>query len=87
MEQDGMNTSYRLPLFKSLTEVFLLAGAPRDLAIFNGTIAVMFIILHAFYVLPLNVIIHIVGVYLGKKDPQCVACFSRYMHKKKYYST
>lgn len=88
MENETLETSYRLPLFKSLTEVILLAGCPVALIILNGTMAVISgLILHSWYVLPFCLVFYFISRYLGSKDAQCVECFSRYIHKNKYYST
>jgi type IV secretion system protein VirB3 len=39
MEQDGAITGFYAPVHRSLTEPILLGGAPRAVAIVNGTLA------------------------------------------------
>lgn len=84
MEEDG----FRVPLHRSLTEPLLMGGAPREIAILNGTLAAAFgLILHMYYILVLNVIIHLVAVAFTKRDPQFFSVFKRHINQKKYYGT
>lgn len=66
----------------------LMAGAPRNIVILNGVLFATFLLsLHAWYIIPLNVIIHFSAIYLTKMDDQFFDCLKKYLHKKSYYST
>lgn len=76
----------KMPLYRAMTEVLLMAGAPRGVVIINGTIFVTLVfILHAWYVIPLNIALHYLAVYLTKKDSQFFECFQTYRRTKDYY--
>ena len=75
-----------ITLHKSLTSPILLAGAPRDIALLNGTVcAAITLGLQSFYVLPLCIGIHIISVVAAKKDPYFFQVILRHLRKKKYY--
>lgn len=77
---------FRLKLHNSLVTPILLGGAPRQFAILNGTFGAALIFgLHAFYLLPLFVIFHVVAVLLAKKDPYFFDVVLRHIRQKKYY--
>lgn len=79
---------FHLPLFRSLTEQALLAGAPASVMVFNVAAAAIFILtFHFFYVIPLHIVIHIVAVYLSRIDAQFFECLARYVKQKHYYCT
>lgn len=74
------------PLYKSLTQQILLMGAPRKIVVMNFAIAALLLLsFKTFYVLPLNVAIHIVAVYITKFDEQFFDCLHRYLSKKSFY--
>ena len=51
---------YAVPLSRSLTTPLLLAGAPRAMAILNGTLtAALGLGLHCLYAIPLGVVVHV----------------------------
>lgn len=84
MEEDG----FRVPVHRSLTEPVLLGGAPREIAFLNATLAAALgLILHMYYLLVLNFIIHLIAVALTKRDPQFFSVFKRHINQKKYYGT
>lgn len=75
-----------ITLHKSLTSPMLLAGAPRDIAILNGTLcAAVTLGLQSFYALPICIGIHVVSVVAAKKDPYFFKVLLRHLRKKKYY--
>ncbi|MBU0455784.1 MAG: VirB3 family type IV secretion system protein [Pseudomonadota bacterium] len=77
---------YRIKLHHSLVTPMMLAGVPRKFAIFNGTIgAAMVLGLHAFYMLPVCVGLHVVAMVLAKKDPYFFEIVLRHMKQKKFY--
>lgn len=83
-----MIQGYEIPLHRSLTEPILLGGVPRTIAILNGTLGAAFGIgLHTFWILPVNIIVHIAAVILTKRDPQFFDAFKRHIRQKGYYST
>ena len=60
---------FRLPLYRSLTEVVLMAGAPKGLIVLNGSLMAFFIIsMHFFYIIPINILIHLGAIFLTKQD-------------------
>ena len=80
--------SYRIKLHNSLVTPILLAGAPRQFAILNSTIFVALIIgLHAYYLIPIGSITHLIAVWLAKQDPYFFDILLRQIHLKKHYST
>jgi type IV secretory pathway TrbD component len=79
---------FQVPLHRSLTEVILMGGAPREVVLLNGTLAAaMGLALHLYFLLILNVIIHMVAVAVTKRDPQFFNVFKRHINQKKYYGT
>ena len=79
---------FEIPIHRSITEQLLMAGVPRALAILNGTIASALVLgMHTLYVLPVNIIINSVAVFLTKRDPQFFDCFKRHIRHKSYYGT
>lgn len=77
---------FRLKLHNSLVMPIMLAGAPRQFAILNGTIGAALILgLHAIYLLPLFIIFHLIAVILAKKDPYFFEVLLRHIKQKKYY--
>jgi type IV secretory pathway TrbD component len=78
---------YAVPLYRSLTTPLLLAGAPRALAILNGTLtAALGLGLHCLYAIPLGVLIHMVAVLAAKHDPQYFEVLRAHLHRQAYYA-
>ncbi len=76
-----------IPIHQSLTQPLLLAGAPRTLAILNGTVAAAVTLgLQSLYALPACLAIHLISVALAKKDPYFLQVLTRSLHKKSYYN-
>jgi type IV secretion system protein VirB3 len=78
---------YAVPLYRSLTAPLLLAGAPRAMAILNGTLtAALGLGLHCLYALPLGVVVHLVAVLAAKHDPQYFEVLRAHLHRHPYYA-
>jgi len=75
---------YELPLHRSLTEPILLAGAPRGLAIINGTLAAALGLGLRLWIAGLAVAIvgHGLAVFAAKRDPHFVAVLARHLRQK-----
>jgi type IV secretory pathway VirB3-like protein len=79
---------YSLPLYRSLTEPILLAGAPPIMIVFNFMIMAIFLFsFHFIWILPLNAAIHFGVIYITKQDPQAFDCLIAYLHQKSQYNT
>lgn len=86
MSQEAIG--YTLPLFRSLTEQVLFAGAPRIVIAGNCMILAFFVIsMHFFWIIPLNIIVHFGAIYLTKYDDQFFECLLGYIRKSNYYTT
>ena len=81
-EVDG----YTVPLHRALTEPMLLAGAPRALAILNGTVTAAFVLgLHWLYALPLGALVHLGAVVCAKRDPQGFEVLLGHLRRHSFY--
>ena len=79
---------YSVPLHRSLTEPILMGGAPRTVAIINGTIAAaiglglqLWLAGIVFWLLS-----HGVAVYAAKRDPKFLEVLIRHVRHKGYLS-
>jgi type IV secretory pathway TrbD component len=81
-----MTEGFEAPLHRSLTEPIFLAGAPRSVAVLNGTLAAALGIgLHLWVPgLLLWVLGHAIAVWGAKSDPLYVEVFSRHMKHKSF---
>jgi len=78
---------YTVPLYRSLTTPLLLAGAPRAMAILNGTLtAALGLGLHCLYALPLGVLVHLIAVLAAKHDPQYFEVLRAHLYRQPYYT-
>ena len=75
---------FEIPLHRALTEPILLGGAPRSVAILNGTIAAalgiglqLWIAGIAFWAVG-----HTVAVFAAKRDTQFAAVLARHLRQK-----
>lgn len=77
---------YEIPLHRSLTEPILLAGAPRSVAILNGTLAAAIGIGLQLWIagLLLWVAGHTAAVWAARKDPQFMDVLARHIRHKAY---
>lgn len=76
-----MLEGYSIPIHRSLTEPIMMAGAPRGIAILNGTIAAAVGLGLQMWVA--GVVLWIVGqaaaVYAAKKDPKFMEAGVRHL--------
>ena len=75
-----------VPLYRSLTEPVLLAGAPRAVAVVNGTIAAALGLGLQLWVagLILWVLGHSLAVFAAKRDPAFVEVLLRHLRQRSY---
>ena len=83
-----MTDGYSIPIHRSLTEPIMMAGAPRGIAILNGTIAAAVGLGLQMWVagILLFMIGHAGAVYAAKKDPKFVEVGVRHLKHKAYLS-
>lgn len=81
-----MTDGYHIPIHRSLTEPMLMAGAPRSIAILNGTIAAAIGLGLQMWIagIVLFAVGHAVAVYAAKKDPKFVEVGVRHLKHKAY---
>lgn len=79
-------SGFEIPLHRALTEPILLGGAPRTVAIFNGTLAAAFGLGLRLWIpgLLLWLIGHSLAVYAAKRDPRFLECLSGHVRHKGY---
>ena len=72
---------FEVPLRRSLTEPILLGGAPRMVAITNGTLAAAVGLGLQLWIpgLVLWLVGHSLAVWGARLDPQCMAVFARHI--------
>ncbi len=77
---------FEVPLHRSLTEPMLLGGAPRNVAILNGTLAAAIGIGMQLWIagLVLWVTGHTAAVWAARKDPQFMDVLLRHVRHKPY---
>ena len=83
-----MIEGYEVPLHRSLTEQILLAGAPRSIAIVNGTVsAALGLGLRLWLAgLALWVIGHSIAVFAARRDPQFAEVLTRHLRQRGFWS-
>ncbi len=77
---------FEVPLHRALTEPILLAGAPRNVTILNGTLAASIGLGLQLWVggIALWFIAHMIAVWATRKDPAFMEVLSRHMQHKGY---
>ncbi|QQS13828.1 MAG: VirB3 family type IV secretion system protein [Rhodospirillales bacterium] len=72
---------YAVPIHRALTEQILLGGAPRSIAILNGTLAAALGLGLRLWLVGLGfwVIGHLAAVWAAKRDPQFVDVVRRHL--------
>ena len=77
---------YEIALHRSLTEPILLGGAPRNVAILNGTLAAAIGIGLQLWIagLVLWILGHTAAVWAARKDPQFMDVLLRHIRHKAY---
>ncbi|HEX2581798.1 MAG TPA: VirB3 family type IV secretion system protein [Dongiaceae bacterium] len=79
---------FEIALHRSLTEPILLAGAPRTIAIVNGTVAAALGLGLRLWLAGLVVAIvgHAIAVWLTQRDPQFTIVLGRHLRQKAHLS-
>lgn len=86
MEAEKIPVGYELPVYRAATERLLMCGVPKELAILNGVLGAVFLIaLNTPWVLPVNLILHILIAAATKHDPDFFVCLKRHLKAKNYY--
>jgi type IV secretion system protein TrbD len=77
---------FEVPLHRSLTEPILLGGAPRAIAILNGTIAAALGLGLQVWLAGLLIWIvgHSLAVFAAKRDPEFATVLVRHLRQKAY---
>ena len=75
---------FEVPLHRSLTEPILLAGAPRAIAIVNGTVAAALGLGLQMFVagLALWIVGHSLAVFAARRDPDFARVLARHLRQK-----
>lgn len=83
-----MIEGFEIPLHRSLTEPILLAGAPRTIAIVNGTIAAALGLGLQLWIagLLLWVVGHSLAVFAAKRDPDFAEVLRRHLRQRSFLS-
>jgi type IV secretion system protein TrbD len=77
---------FEVPVHRALTQPILIGGAPRELAILNGTITAALVLgLQSILALPIGIVLHVLAVAAAKNDPYFLAVFKRHLAQKAYY--
>ena len=77
---------FQIPIHRSLTQVIMIAGAPREMTILNGTItAALALGLHSLWAIPLSLAVQSVAAHLAKEDPYFFETFRRQIRQRNYY--
>ncbi|HVZ27297.1 MAG TPA: VirB3 family type IV secretion system protein [Rhizomicrobium sp.] len=81
-----MIDGFEVPLYRSLTEPVLLAGAPRAVAVVNGTIAAALGLGLRLWLagLVLWVLGHSIAVFAAKRDPDFVEVLRRHLRQRSF---
>ena len=88
MSEAPLPDGFEVPLHRSLTEPIFLGGAPRSVAIVNGTLAAAVGIgLQLWLVgIALGLVGHALAVWGAKADPQFMEVFARHLKHKRSWS-
>jgi len=86
MSKDALLDGFEVPLHRSLTEPIFMGGAPRAVAIVNGTLAAAVGIgLRLWLVgIALGLVGHVLAVWGAKADPQFMEVFARHVKHKTF---
>jgi type IV secretion system protein VirB3 len=81
MEQDAPITGFYAPVHRALTEPILLGGAPRAVAIVNGTLAAAVGLGLRLWIVGglIWLIGHVAAVWAAKRDPAFVDVVRRHL--------
>jgi type IV secretion system protein VirB3 len=77
---------FEVPLHRALTEPLMLAGAPRTVAIVNGTLAAAVGLGLRLWIVGamLGLVGHTLAVWAAKADPQFMDVFLRHLKHRVY---
>jgi len=83
-----MIEGFEVPLYRSLTEPVLLAGAPRAVAVVNGTVAAALGLGLRLWLagLVLWLLGHSIAVFAAKRDPDFAQVLLRHLRQRSYLS-
>ncbi len=86
MSEEALLDGFEVPLHRSLTEPIFMGGAPRAVAIVNGTLAAAVGIgLRLWLVgIALGLVGHVLAVWGAKADPQFMEVFARHVKHKAF---
>jgi type IV secretory pathway TrbD component len=75
---------FEIPLHRALTEPILLGGAPRAVAIVNGTVAAALGIGLRLWIagIALWAVGHAIAVFAAKRDPDFATVLARHLRQK-----
>jgi type IV secretion system protein VirB3 len=81
-----MTSGFEAPLHRSLTEPILMAGAPRAVAIVNGTLAAAVGIGLRLWIpgILMWIVGHTFAVWGAKADPQFLEVFARHLKQASF---
>ena len=84
----GHIEGFEVPLHRSLTEAILLGGAPRGIAILNGTLATAMGLGLQQWIAGLLLWLagHSLAVFAAKRDPDFAPVLARHLRQKAYLS-
>ena len=84
----GHIEGFEVPLHRSLTEAILLGGAPRGIAILNGTLAAAMGLGLQQWIAGLLLWLagHSLAVFAAKRDPYFAPVLARHLRQKVYLS-
>jgi type IV secretion system protein TrbD len=86
---DGQHIEgFEVPLHRSLAEPILLGGAPRAIAIVNGTVAAALGLGLQQWIAGLAVwaIGHTIAVFAARRDPDFAAVLVRHLRQRGYFT-
>jgi type IV secretion system protein TrbD len=77
---------FEAPLHRALTEPIFVAGAPRSVAIVNGTLSAALALGLRLWIagIVLGLVGHSFAVWAARIDPQFLEVFSRHLKHKSY---
>ena len=77
---------FEVPIHRSLTQILMIAGAPREITIVIGTFTAAIVLgLHSLTGLPFGFGLHLLAVAVSRRDPQFFATFRRQLRQRRYY--
>jgi type IV secretory pathway TrbD component len=87
LPEDDLMAGFAVPLHRSLTEPILLAGAPRAVAILNGTLSAAIGLGLRLWIagLVLWAVGHAAAVWAAKRDPAFVEVVRRHVRYPQHF--